>query len=99
MLVHTVLFWLRKDLSAAQREMFAAELKSLAKIQSAAAVYVGTPANTPRRPVVEATYDFALTVLLKDLPAHDAYQVDPIHKAFVAKCSGMWDRLTVIDAQ
>ena len=41
----------------------------------------------------------ALTVLLKDVAAHDAYQVDPIHLAFVASCKALWTRVQIYDAQ
>jgi len=99
MLVHSVYFWLKDDLSAANRAAFRRGLESLATISSAHSVYVGTPAATPKRPIIESSYDFALTVILKDIPAHDAYQADPIHLAFVANCSTMWTKLTVFDAQ
>jgi hypothetical protein len=58
---------------------------------------IGTPAPTPKRPVIEDSYDFALTVILADLAAQEAYQVDPVHKAFVAKFS-MWRKIMVTDA-
>lgn len=99
MLVHTVLFYLKDDLTPAQRQQVAAGLETLKAIKSAQAVYIGTPAKaTALRPVVESTYDFALTVLFQDLPAHDAYQVDPIHKAFGEQCSPLWRQVRVFDA-
>ena len=39
MLIHTVLFWLNKDLSSNELEHFKAALDSLKDIPSAAAVY------------------------------------------------------------
>ena len=39
-----------------------------------------------KRPVVEDSYDYAITVVLKDMEAHDHYQVDPIHLEFIDKC-------------
>ena len=99
MLVHSVYFWLKDDLSEADRAAFRRGLESLATIKSAHSVYVGEPAATPKRPIVESSYDFALTVILKDIASHDAYQVDPIHLAFVANCSSMWKKLTIFDAQ
>jgi hypothetical protein len=67
-------------------------------ISAAEAVHVGTPAPTPPRPVIDTSYDFALTVLVQDVAAHDAYQADPIHLAFVAAFKPFWDRVQIYDA-
>ena len=99
MLVHTVFFWLKPGLSDADRQTFRKGLESLATIRSADQVYIGTPAATVKRPIIDTSYDFALTVILKDIPSHDAYQVDPIHKEFIKNCASMWARLQIYDAQ
>jgi len=62
-------------------------------------VYVGTPAATAKRPIIDDSYSVALTVLCRDVAAHDAYQVDPIHLAFVEKCKAMWTRVQIYDAE
>lgn len=99
MLVHTVLFWLDKKLRDDQITEFRLGLETLKQIKSAETVHIGTPANTPPRPrVILSTYDFCLTVILKDIQAHDAYQVDPIHKQFVETYSSYWKRVRVYDA-
>ncbi|MFB3894154.1 MAG: Dabb family protein [Phycisphaerae bacterium] len=99
MLVHSVYFWLKGGLSSADREAFRQGLESLTAIKSAREVYIGSPAPTPKRPIVESSYDFGLIVVLPDMAAHDAYQIDPVHKAFIAKFSPMWERLLVFDVQ
>ena len=99
MLVHTVVFWLRKDLSPAAREAFLHEgLESLRPIASVSALYIGAPAPIAPRPVVDASYDYALTALFADVAAHDAYQIDPVHKAFVARFKSDWERVQIYDA-
>jgi hypothetical protein len=99
MLVHTVVFWLRPDLSPAEREAFRVEgLESLRPIASVSALYVGTPAPIPPRPVVDASYSYAITALFQDVAAHDAYQIDPVHKAFVARFKSSWERVQIYDA-
>jgi hypothetical protein len=98
MLVHSVFFWLKKDSSKSDLLAFRQGLETLTKITSAEAVYVGTPAATAPRPVVDASYDFALTVLLKDVDAHDAYQADPIHLSFVEQFKPKWERVQIYDA-
>jgi hypothetical protein len=98
MLVHTVFFWLRKDLDGAQITEFRMGLESLKAIEHAEAVYVGSPADTAERPVLDTSYDFCLTVLLKDVPAHDAYQADPKHQAFIGTYKEYWKKVKVYDA-
>jgi hypothetical protein len=51
----------------------------------------------PERPVRDSSYDFGLTVVFKNLAAHDAYQVDPLHQAFNQTFRGLWARLQDYD--
>ena len=96
MLTHTVLFWAKDDLSAAERADFAAGLRTLPSIPGVAAGWVGAPAATDRA-VVDRSYAFALTLRFADLAAHDAYQVHPIHDAFHARCERYWKKVLVYD--
>lgn len=97
MLVHTVYFWLKSDLTEEQRAAFAKGVDSLRGIGCAEAVYIGTPAATDR-PVIDKSYDIGLTVVLADMAAHDAYQVDPIHTKFVEEFGSYWERVVIYDA-
>jgi len=99
MLVHTVYFWLKPDLTAAQRADFRRGVESLGGIKSIEKMFVGTPAKTEKRPIIDDSYSVALTVLCKDVAAHDAYQVDPIHLAFIEKCKAFWNRVQIYDAE
>ena len=98
MLVHTVIFWLKKELSEDQKVVFTNEVKTLGEISSVESFHIGTPAPTPKRPVIEDSYDYAITVVLKDMGAHDDYQVDPIHLDFIDKCKDFWERVVIYDA-
>ncbi len=99
MLVHTVYFWLKPDLTAAQRAEFRRGVESLGGIKAVDRIYVGTPAKTEKRPIIDDSYSVALTVLCKDLAAHDAYQVDPIHLKFIEQCKQFWTRVQIYDAE
>ena len=100
MLVHTVVFYLRGDLTAAQKEEFRNDgLESLRPSKSVHALYVGVPAAIPPRPVVDASYTFSITVLFADVAAHNAYQVDPAHLAFVNRFKGYWTKVQIYDAE
>lgn len=99
MLVHTVYFWLKPELTAAQRAEFRRGVESLGTIKAVAQCHVGTPAKTEKRPIIDDSYSVALTVICKDVAAHDAYQVDPIHLAFVNTFKTYWTRVQIYDAE
>ena len=98
MLIHTVYFWLKPELTAAQRADFRRGVESLGGIKVVEKTYVGAPAATGKRPIIDDSYSVALTVVCKDIAAHDAYQVDPIHLAFVEKFKTFWVRVQIYDA-
>jgi hypothetical protein len=99
MLIHTVFFWLKPELTAAQRAEFRRGVETLAAIQHVDVVHVGAPAATPDRPVVDKTFAIGLTVICRDVAAHDAYQADPVHQAFVARFQHYWTRVQIYDAE
>jgi hypothetical protein len=97
MVIHTVFFWLKPDLTEEQKDAFAAGIETLYDIEDADDVFIGTPADTPKRDVIDDSYDVGLTVLLEDVAAHDRYQEHPLHKAFVETFKPYWDRVLVFD--
>jgi hypothetical protein len=99
MLVHNVFFTLRKGLDGIELTEFRIGLESLKFIKHAEAVYIGGPAPVAERPVLIKNYDFCLTVLLKNVAAHDAYQQDPLHRAFLQTHKDKWKRVRVFDAE
>lgn len=98
MLVHTVYFWLKPDTTEENIDFFFKQVKSLANIKSVKGFHTGKPATTPPREVVDQSYDCGLTVILDDLPGHDAYQIDPIHLTFIKNCSHLWEKVKIYDA-
>lgn len=96
MFIHTVYFWLRRDLSPAERASFAQGVQSLARLPSVRYGWVGTPADTDR-PVIDRTYDVGLTTVFDDKAGHDAYQEHADHLAFIANHSAKWIRVVVYD--
>ncbi len=97
MLSHIVLFWLKKDISDAQRSAFREGLESLKAIDGTRGVYIGTPAKTGNRPVIDTSYDFAVTVLFDSLQNHDVYQTHPLHLAFLKQFNTFLSRVQVYD--
>jgi hypothetical protein len=99
MLIHSVIFWLRPGLTPAEKSHFTAEVRKLSAISSVAKLYVGGPAAIPERNVTDRSFDVALTIVFKDGAAHDAYQVDPIHLAFVEGNKATWTKVQIFDSQ
>ncbi|GAC1409059.1 MAG: hypothetical protein NVSMB53_00620 [Gemmatimonadaceae bacterium] len=97
MFVHAVYFWLREDLTPAERNKFAAGLQSLRAIETVRHGYIGSPAPTDR-PVIQRGYSRALVLVFPDQAAHDAYQVHPVHDRFRAECGGFWTLVQIYDS-
>ena len=99
MIVHSVFFWLKEDLSDDDRATFDTGVRSLLDQDNVSGGSVGVPAATPERPVIDSSYTVALHVNLDDMAAHDAYQVDPNHTAFIETCAPFWDKVVIYDAE
>jgi len=97
MLIHTVFFWLKPDTTPEQAETFKQNVRNLKSIPTIESIYVGTPAPT-NRPVIDSSYAVCLTVIFKDLAAHDVYQSHPDHLAFVDANNSLWAKVLVYDA-
>ncbi len=99
MLIHSVYFWLKPGLAPEQRAAFRAEVAKLSAVRTIEKIYVGGPATVPERNVTERSFDVALTIVFRDGAAHDSYQVDPVHLAFVEGNSALWSRVQVYDSE
>lgn len=97
MLIHSVYFWLKDDLCEAKKQAFYDGLLELSKIPTVVQLYVGKPAKTEKRPVIDDTYTYGIVVVFNDKEGHDSYQVHQIHKNFLAEFSSFWDRVLVYD--
>ena len=96
-MIHSVYFYLKPDLSEAQKADFLKAVESLRAIKSVDKAYIGTPAAVPARPVVDSSFSYGLTVVFKDVAAHNAYQVDPIHLRFVENNKSLWTKVQIYD--
>jgi hypothetical protein len=99
MLIHSVYFWLKSDLTQSERSSFTAEVKKLSAIRTVEKIYVGAPASIAERNVTDRSFDVALTLVFKDGPAHDSYQVDPVHLAFVERNKTSWTKVLIYDSE
>ncbi len=96
MFVHTVFFWLQNPSEQANHDALHAGLTKLVTIDEITTAYFGRPAET-RRPVIDHSYDFGLTLVFPDKATHDLYQEHPTHMKFIADCEHLWERVQVYD--
>lgn len=95
---HCVHFWLRDDLSEADRRRFIEGVRRLGDSAFVGSVRVGVPAGTDR-PVVDNSYDVQLLAVFADRDAHDRYQSgDPVHERFIETFRTFWTRVLIYDS-
>ncbi|HOL20912.1 MAG TPA: Dabb family protein [Candidatus Hydrogenedens sp.] len=97
MVVHSVYFWLKEDICEAKKQAFYEGLLELSKIPSVVKLYVGTPAQTAKRPVIDDSYTFGLVVIFSNIKGHDAYQNHEIHRNFLSEFSSFWNKVLIYD--
>jgi hypothetical protein len=98
-LIHHVFFWLKKPGSEPDRKQLIEGLKTLADIKEVKKLLIGTPAATELRGVVDNSYDVSELMFFDNIEGQNAYQVHPVHKAFVEKYSHLWEKVVVYDMQ
>ena len=97
MFIHSVYFWLKPELTEADRAVFWTGVYSLTTIPSVRQGYVGTPAATDR-PIIDRSYSCLLLIICDDDAGQEAYQVDPIHDKFREECGEFWSKVQIYDA-
>jgi hypothetical protein len=99
MLIHSVYFWFKPDADPAVVARFEEGLRRLTAIPDIQTAHIGRPETTPRRPVIDDSYAWALIEIFPDLAAHDRYQVHEIHQRFLQEFSGSWQKVQVYDVR
>ena len=95
---HHVYFWLKEDhKNEADRAAFEQGLASLFKISLVKGGRWAIPAKVMLRPVIDQSWDYALTMQFDNVEDHDAYQVDADHNAFIASFKEWWAKVLVMD--
>jgi hypothetical protein len=97
MLSHIVLFWLKPELSSAEVQAFREGLEALKTIPTTRGVYIGTPAPTAPRPIIDISYSIGVTVLFDSIADQDIYQVHPAHQGFLKQFSHCWSKIRIYD--
>jgi hypothetical protein len=98
-IIHHVFFWLKNPSSKEDLDKLLSGLRTLEKIKMIRQLYIGVPAVTEKRDVVENSYHVSELMLFDGLESQKAYQDHPIHKKFVEDCSHLWEKVIVYDVQ
>ncbi len=95
---HHVYFWLKEEFqNDLDRAIFEQGLSALLDIGLVVSGRWAVPAKVMIRPVIDQSWDYALTMQFKDIADHDAYQDDPDHLVFITTFKEWWDKVQVRD--
>jgi Stress responsive A/B Barrel Domain len=97
LLVHHVFFWLKDPSNKQHHQLLKEGLRSLNAIPQIKQLLIGGPASTEKRDVVDNSYHVSELMYFHSLADQAAYQDHPVHKAFVASCSHLWEKVVVYD--
>jgi len=95
--IHHVYFWLENPTSTSDHGALLAGLNKLSAVSSILEFHIGVPAST-NRGVIDASYHFSLLTIFASQADQDAYQIDPMHLAFVDTCKHLWEKVIVYDS-
>ena len=96
--IHHVYFWLKAEhQNDADRAAFEKGLDSLFKIGLTQGGRWAVPAKVMERPVIDQSWDYALTMQFRSVEDQDAYQMDPDHHVFIDTFKNWWAQVQVRD--
>lgn len=96
-MIHSVYFWLNDDVDEAGHQEFRDAVMTLEAVPSAMRMFVGPAAATEEPGITDNTFDLALIVWFENEAAADAYQVHPVHTAFVESQKAKFAKVKVMD--
>lgn len=97
-LTHHVFFWLKNPGSKTDLDDLLKGLKTLGQIETIRHMYLGVPASTESRDVVDASFSASELLFFDDNDGQKIYQDHPVHQKFVADCSHLWSKVIVYDS-
>ncbi|MBK1881624.1 Dabb family protein [Luteolibacter pohnpeiensis] len=95
---HHVYFWLKEEnKNPADRAAFEQGLAALFEIEGIVSGRWAVPADVELRPVVDQSWDYALTMQFESVEKHDIYQNHPDHQNFISTFKELWAQVQVKD--
>lgn len=99
MILHTVHFWLNKEVSEDQKREFIEGIRTFAlAVDEIKSFEIGVPAGTPEREVVDNSFQVSLFVHFGNVEDHNIYQSHPAHDVFVNRFNDLWAKVVVRDS-
>lgn len=96
---HIVFFWLKNPDNKEHRTSFEASLtKFINASKYIQTKHIGTPAATDRA-VIDSSYTYCLMLTFANKSDQDAYQIEPVHKQFIAESAELWEKVVVYDSE
>ena len=95
--IHQVFFWLKNSGSVSDREKLSEGLQKLSSIPQIKKLYIGFPASTEKREVVDNSWDVSELMFFEDLTAQKTYQDHPLHQDFIQQYAHLWEKVIVYD--
>ena len=95
---HHVYFWLKDEHNnKIDRAIFEQGMSALFNIDLVAGGRWAVPAKVMERPVIDQSWDYALTMQFKTIEEHDAYQVNEDHEVFIGSFKNWWSQVQIRD--
>ena len=95
---HHVYFWLKdENKNAADRAAFEKGLAGLFEIPEVLGGRWAVPAKMEPRPVLDQSWDYAITMQFDGMAGHDVYQEHPLHKQFLEDFRSWWAQVQIKD--
>ena len=95
---HHVYFWLKDEVKGDdERAAFEKGLDTLFTIDLVKGGFWSVPAKVMERPVIDQSWDYALSMKFDTIEDHDEYQVVPVHNAFIEAHNHRWEKVEVKD--
>lgn len=98
LIVHSVYFWLKENISPEEEQDFLKFFDSLARIPEVEYLSFGKPAPTNPREVVDNSFSYHLLVFFKSMEDINIYEKHPDHTAAAEQYSKYWTRVEVRDS-
>jgi len=96
-IIHHVFFWLKNPSSKEDLARLLKGLNSLRSIDVIQSCYIGVPAATEKRAVIDDSYSASELLIFSDLESQRLYQEHPVHQQFIADCASLWNKVVVYD--
>ncbi|MCB0601797.1 MAG: Dabb family protein [Saprospiraceae bacterium] len=98
-IIHHVFFWLKNPDSQSDLDQLLKGIKALAAISTVRELHVGVPAATEERDVIDSSWSASELMYFDSVEDQNEYQVDPLHKKFIAECGHLWSKVLVFDIE